>query len=163
MNNDHTSDLVITRIFDAPIARVWKAWTDQEEMKKWWGPKYFTSPFVNIDFRVGGKYLACMRGKPGPDMPEQDFWNTGTYKEIVPMKKIIATDSFSDAKGNIVPSTSIGMPELPMEMEVAFHFEDVGGKTKVTIWHSDMSEGEMKKNAMQGWNETLDKLEKILQ
>src|SRR5450759_217771 len=38
-------ELVITRIFNAPRERVWKAWTDPEQVKRWWGPKAFTSPY----------------------------------------------------------------------------------------------------------------------
>jgi uncharacterized protein YndB with AHSA1/START domain len=53
--------LVIKRIFDAPRELLWKAWSDPEQMKRWWGPKGFTTPVCKIDFRVGGVYLYCMR------------------------------------------------------------------------------------------------------
>ena len=53
--------LVMTRVFDAPRELVWKAWTDPEMLMKWWGPKGFTCPHCEIDLRVGGKYLYCMR------------------------------------------------------------------------------------------------------
>ena len=54
-------DLIITRAFDAPRELVWKAWTDPEQVKRWWGPKDFTAPFCKIDLRVRGKYLYCDR------------------------------------------------------------------------------------------------------
>src|SRR3990172_1566932 len=57
-------ELVIERIFDAPRALVWKAWTDPEMATKWWGPKGFTCPHCEIDLRVGGKDLNFMRGPP---------------------------------------------------------------------------------------------------
>jgi uncharacterized protein YndB with AHSA1/START domain len=44
-------ELFITRIFDAPRERVWKAWTEPELMKRWWGPKAYTSPYCKIDLR----------------------------------------------------------------------------------------------------------------
>jgi len=50
--------------------------------EKGWGRQTFTAPAIAIDFRVGGKALFCMRGKPSPEAPEQDFWSTGTYKEM---------------------------------------------------------------------------------
>src|SRR4030095_6717295 len=53
-------DLVFTRVFDAPIAQVWKAWSDPELIKKWWGPDRFACPLAKIDFRVGGTSLVCM-------------------------------------------------------------------------------------------------------
>jgi uncharacterized protein YndB with AHSA1/START domain len=49
--------MVVTRVFDAPRALVWKAWTDPQYVMQWWGPKSFTAPFCKIDFRVGGKFL----------------------------------------------------------------------------------------------------------
>lgn len=152
--------LVITRIFDAPIATVWKYWSDSEYLKKWWGPKDFTSPVSKIDFRVGGKYLNCMRGKPSPDAPEQDFWSTGTYKEIVPMKKIVVIDSFSDKDGNIVSAEQYGMKGFPMELEVTFMFEDLGDKTKMTLRHAGIAniDEKMREGMNQGWNESFDKL-----
>lgn len=156
------SQLVITRVFDAPIQQVWHAWIDAETMKKWWGPATFTSPFVSIDFRVGGKYLSCMHGAPGPGMPEQDFWSTGEYKEIVPMKKFVATDHFSDKDGNIISPNSVGMPgKWDEDMILTVEFEEMGDKTKVTITHTGHPE-EMMQNATMGWNQSLDKMEQVL-
>ena len=48
------SELVITRVFDAPRELVWNAWTEPERVKRWWGPQSFTAPFCRIDLRVGG-------------------------------------------------------------------------------------------------------------
>jgi uncharacterized protein YndB with AHSA1/START domain len=59
-------DIVITRILDASREKLWKAWTDPEHEKRWWGPKDFTAPHISIDFLVGGKFVYCMRGA-GPD------------------------------------------------------------------------------------------------
>ena len=47
-------ELIIERIFDAPRALVWEAWTDPEQVQRWWGPQGFTTPFCTIDLRVGG-------------------------------------------------------------------------------------------------------------
>src|SRR5689334_16426621 len=71
--------LTFEREFDAPVELVWKAWTDPEMIKKWWGPKYWSSSEAKIDFKVGGKYLLNMRGKMGPDMPDMENWSGGTY------------------------------------------------------------------------------------
>ena len=96
--------LVISRVFDAPREVVWKVWIDPELVKRWWGPKYFTAPVAKIDFRVGGRYLYDMRSPDG-----QDYWSTGTYREIVPLERIVATDSFADEQGNIVPASHYGI------------------------------------------------------
>src|SRR5206468_10783553 len=60
-------ELVLARMFDAPRERVWKAWTEPAEVKRWWGPKDFTVPSCKIDLRVGGTYLYCMRSPEGRD------------------------------------------------------------------------------------------------
>ena len=145
--------LVIERIFDAPVELVWKAWTDPEHMKRWFGPRDYTCPVVEIDLRVGGKNLNCMRSSEG-----QDIWSTGTYKEIVPMKRLVITDSFADENGNPVPATHYGMPEMPMEMLISVEFEDLGGRTKMTLRHEGLPAGDMREGAGQGWSESFDKL-----
>src|SRR5512143_289293 len=89
--------VVITRVFEAPRELVWKAWTECERLIRWWGPKGFTTPFCKTDLHVGGVYVNCMRSPDG-----KDYWSTGIYREIVPPKRIVCTDSFADEKGNIV-------------------------------------------------------------
>ena len=152
--NKNKNELIITRIFDAPSELVWRAWTNPEMMKKWWGPKIFTAPTIKIDFRVGGKYLYCMRDPEG-----KNYWSTGIYREIVPMKKIVATDSFADEKGNVVSASYYGMQsDFPMEMTVIIAFEEQKGKTKMTLRHVGMPTGQMEEMAGQSWNESFDKL-----
>lgn len=149
--------LVIERIFDAPRELVWKAWTEPERMMRWWGPKVFTTPVCKIDFRVGGVFLNCMRSPEG-----QDYWSTGVYREIVPLERIVCTDSFADEKGNVVPASHYGMTDMPLEMLVTVTFEDMGGKTRMTLRHSGLPAGEMSDGAGQGWGESFDKLAEYL-
>ena len=59
--------IVITRLFEAPRERVWKAWTEPELVKRWWGPEGFTAPSIKIDLKVGGKYVFAMHGPPGSE------------------------------------------------------------------------------------------------
>ena len=152
-DTQQTQELVIERVFDAPLERVWEAWTDPEQMKKWWGPKDFTAPTVEIDLKEGGKYLNCMRSPDG-----HEFWSTGVYREIVPMERLVITDSFADEQGNVVPGAHYGMPDVPLETEVTVTFEDQEGKTKMTLRHAGMPVGEHGSQAQSGWNESLDKL-----
>lgn len=147
-------EIIIRRVFDAPRELVWKAWIDPEHFQRWWGPKDYTCPFCQMDLRVGGKYLNCMRSPEG-----QDFWSTGVYREIVPLQRIVYTDSFADAEGNVVPATHYGMsPDFPLEMLVTVTLEDYEGKTKMTLKHSGLPAGEMGELAGSGWNESFDKL-----
>jgi len=143
--------ITITRVFDAPLELVWKVWTEPEHIMKWWGPKGYTAPFSTIDLRVGGTYLSCMRSAEG-----RDIWSTGVFREIVPMKRIVVTDSFADAEGNVVPATHYGFgADFPLELLVTVTFEEVEGKTKLTLRHAGFPEGDF--GELAGWNESLDK------
>ncbi len=72
---NETERMVVTRVFDAPRALVWEAWTNPKYVMQWWGPKGFTAPFCEMDFRVGGKFLCCMRAPDG-----QEGWNNETME-----------------------------------------------------------------------------------
>ena len=154
--------LVIERVFDAPRELVWKAWTEPELVMRWWGPKGFTAPAAEIDFRVGGKILFAMQSADFND--GRPIWSTGVYREIIPYERIVCTDSFADEKGNVVPATEYGMtPDFPLEMLLTVEFEDIGGgKTKLTLRHEGLPAGEMTEGAGAGWNESLDKLAESL-
>jgi uncharacterized protein YndB with AHSA1/START domain len=147
--------VVITRVFNASRELAWKAWTECGHLMRWWGPKGFTTPFCRIDLREGGAYHNCMRSSDG-----KDYWSTGVYREIVPTERIVCTDSFADEKGNVVPATAYGMSaDYPLEMRVTVTFEEMEGKTKLTLQHAlgpvPASEADLCK---QGWSESLDKL-----
>ncbi len=151
-------DLVITRVFGAPVALVWGAWTDPEHLTQWHGPKDFTCPAYTVDLRVGGRYHGCMRGADG-----KDYWSTGTYREIVPLRKLVCTDSFADAEGNVVPGSHYGLPEdFPLEMLVTVTFEERDGKTTMTLVHAGLPAGEIGEMTGAGWRESFDKLAKTL-
>jgi len=153
-------DLTITRIFDAPREIVWAIWTEPEFVRRWWGPEGFTAPVARVDLRVGGKYLYCMRSSDC-----EDFWSTGVYKEIVPFERIVATDSFADEMGIIVPAAHYGMDGVwPKELLVTVTFEEEkDGKTRFTLVHSGLPPGEQMELAEAGWNESFEKLDRVLE
>jgi len=146
-------DLVLTRVFDAPREAVWKAWTDPRRLMRWWGPQGFTSPSCQMDLRVGGKYLFCMRSPEG-----RDYWSTGVYHDIVPMERIVLTDSFADEKGNVVPASHYGMQGAwPLELLVTVTFENDRGKTIMTLRHAGLPSDAMG-DCEDGWSGSFDKL-----
>lgn len=153
-----TKDLVITRIFNAPLELVWRAWTDPKHVMRWWGPVPFTSPAATIDFRVGGRFLFCMRSPEG-----EDYWTLGVYREIVPHERIVYSDYFSDAQGNIVPAAHYGLPgDWPEETRVTLTFEEHNGKTKMMLRHAGIPAGESSEMTESGWKTSLDKLAESL-
>lgn len=152
-----TEDMLIERLFDAPRDQVWRCWTEPEQLMKWWGPKDFGSPAATIDFRVGGKYHFCMRMPDG-----KDLWSTGNYQEIVPMERIVFTDSFADPEGNVVSSAYYNMGDTwPEVLKVTLTFEQQGDKTRFTLFHEDIPVSDLAL-CMKGWNESFDKMEAVL-
>ena len=149
------NEIVIHRVFDLPITKVWKAFTEPEQFKKWWGPNGFTCPSSKMDARVGGKYLNCMRGPDG-----KEYWSTGVVKEFVPEKKLVITDSFSDEHGNITSASELGMPgDWPRELLITINLDEAHSATKLRLIHEGVPD-EMREECIKGWNESLDKLEK---
>lgn len=150
--------MFITRVFNAPVEKVWRAWTDPELVKQWWGPEHFTSPGAKIDFRVGGKYLFGMRDPDG-----NDYWSTGEYVEIVPLKRIVYTDSFSDADGNVISPRQFGLSaDFPESQEITLTFEDLGGQTLLRIASASMPRDEFFEMARSGMSTSLDKLARVV-
>ena len=89
----------------------------------------------------------------------RDFWSTGVYREIVPLERLVCSDSFADEKGNVVPASHYGMgSDFPLELQVTVTFEDQDGKTKMTLRHVGMPAGQMSEMAEAGWTGSFDKL-----
>jgi uncharacterized protein YndB with AHSA1/START domain len=93
----------------------------------------------------------------------KEYWGTGVFREIIPMERLVFTDSFADANGNVVPATHYGMgADFPLEMLVTVTFEDQDGKTKMTLRHSGLPAGPESEGTHQGWSESFDKLAESL-
>ena len=151
-------DLVITRLFDAPVEAVWKAWTDPEFVTRWWGPTGFTSCECKIDFREGGQFVFCMRA-PKEFQGGQAFYTSGVYRKIVPMKLIEFSQGLSDKEGNRIDPTTLGMPaEFPKEIPSALVFKSVGKMTELTATEYGWTVGQMRDMSEAGLNQCLDKL-----
>jgi len=154
-------DLVVTRVFDAPIELVWKAWTDPEYVMQWWGPTGFTCPLAEMDFREGGVSLVCMRAPK--DFGGQDMYNTWTYKKIVPMQQIEYILNFTDKDGKAFDPAEMGLPAgTPREVRNVNTFKDLGnGKTEMTVTEYDWTVGHMMEMSKMGLEQCLDKMAAI--
>ncbi len=153
--NLSTGEVVHTRLIDAPRERLFAAFTEPEEIVRWWGPKGFTTPACKVDLRKGGVFHYCMRSPEG-----KDYWGKGIYRDIVWNERIVYTDSFSDEKGGTLPPTAYGLsPDWPVETKVTVEFGLLGTETKLTIRHeipsAPPSEIDM---CRQGWAEMIDRL-----
>ena len=134
--------LVIERIFDAPREVVFEAWTMAEHLARWWGPKDFTLPSCEIDFRVGGSYRFCMRSPAG-----EDHWVWGEYREIVEFERIAFTWNREDFSGMIWSSTIVDLS-----------FADSRNGTVFTLRQGRFETAPFCEEHRFGWSECLDRL-----
>jgi|SoiMethySBSTD1v2_1073268.scaffolds.fasta_scaffold190331_3 uncharacterized protein YndB with AHSA1/START domain len=117
---------VISRVFDAPRDLVWKAYSELDALKQWWGPKGFTWVTGTLDFRPGGMFHYGMRSPNG-----QEMWGRFIYREIVKPERMVYVVSFSDPKGG--QTRHFMSPEWPLEMLNTATFTEEGGKTILTL------------------------------
>lgn len=119
-----TSDreIVIRRTIAAPLARVWQAWTDPDEVAQWWGPDGFTTTTDSFDLRSGGMWRFTMHG-PMPNGEVRDFPNRIIYQEVDPPHRLVYTHD-DDTDGNAPDSITF---------ITTVTFEPDGENTKVTL------------------------------
>ena len=139
----------LTHVVDAPVELVWAAWTDPRHMAQWWGPKGFTNPVCELDLRQGGAIRIHMRGPDGTIYPM-----TGAFKEIVPPERLVFTSVARDTDGKPL-----------LEGHNIITFEDVGGKTKVTVLSRAVGlvpiAAQMLAGMEAGWTQSLERLAEL--
>lgn len=86
----NNTDLTLERTLNAPRDLVWKAWTTPEHLKKWWAPKPYETPEVEMDFKPGGKFRTRMTGPDGFDTGKG---GEGCFLEIIEGEKIVWTSA----------------------------------------------------------------------
>jgi uncharacterized protein YndB with AHSA1/START domain len=144
-------ELVLTRLIDAPRAKLYRAWTEPELLKQWFAPKPYTTPVAELNVRPGGANLIVMRGPDGKDMP-----NRGVYLEVVENERLVFTDAYSKA----------WEPSVKPFMTVILTFEDEAGKTRYTarVRHWTVADRETHENMgfHKGWGICTDQLEALV-
>lgn len=140
-------ELVISRVIDAPRERVFEAWTDPDQLKRWWGPHGMTTPVCEMDLRPGGVFRTVMRDPGGAEYP-----NEGVFVEVAKPERLVFTEAFGED----------GRPSE--EARATITFEDPGGgETRLTArWlHASVADREAHERMgfAQGWGEMLDRLE----
>jgi uncharacterized protein YndB with AHSA1/START domain len=159
MEKNTANDFVISRVLNAPRDRVWKAWTEREQLMQWFGPKGVTIPVATMDLRPGGIFHYCIRTPDGHEM-----WGKWTFREIEAPEKLVLIATFSDAQGGITRHPMAA--DWPLETLSTTTFEEHNGNTTLTIRWSpwNASEAEIKKFAesqagmQQGWGGTFEQL-----
>ena len=155
------TDLVMTRVFDAGIEQVWKAWVDPSDVMRWWGPTGCTCPMAQIDFREGGVSLVSMH--PPKEFGDQDLYSTWAYRKIAPMERIEYIHNLADKDGHKIDPTSLGMPpDFPRDQRHTILFKALGAnKTELTVTEHDWPVGQMMEMSRMGMEQCLDKMAAI--
>lgn len=144
-------ELVLTRIFDAPAAKVYRCWTDPDLLRQWFAPRPFTTPIVETDVRPGGTNRFVMQDEAGNQYPNQ-----GVYLEVIKDRKLVFTDAF----------TSAWRPSAKPFFVGEIHFEEENGKTKYTAiarhWTKEDKETHEQMGFHEGWGQCADQLAELL-
>jgi uncharacterized protein YndB with AHSA1/START domain len=137
--------LTLTRNYAAEPEKVWRAWTDPQALKQWWGPGPGESvSLAELDVRVGGRFRIRFGGADG-----NEHECAGIYKEVVKPKKLVFTWSW--------PRTT---PER--ESVVTMLFNAKGGGTELVFKHEQFFDEKARDDHQRGWTGLLEKLDDYL-
>jgi uncharacterized protein YndB with AHSA1/START domain len=158
-------EFVITRVLDAPRARVFHAWTDPAQMAKWWGPHSVTNPVCDMDVRPGGTYRIVMRGPDGTEYPVK-----GTFREIKPPAQLIMTMDASEHPKewhDLVKPDRTDKEKNPCGLMLdTVIFEDLGVKTRLTVRtrfeSPEIRDAMLKMGMTDGWAQSLERLADVV-
>lgn len=142
------NELVIIRVFAAPRALVWKMFTEIKHALAWGGPRDYPMIRLEADLRPGGKWRGCLRAKDSGE----ELWQSGVYREILPLERLVYTFAWDEESGNI-----------PTETLVTIQFEDEGDtKTKMTFRQAPFETSERREGHRKGWSSAFDRLDDYL-
>ena len=144
MTNDADTVLRMERTFDAPVDLVFRAFTEPEQIVRWWGPEGFHIPESEFTVEVGGGFRTCMRG------PESDHWVQGKYTELIVNERLAFTWAW-EADGEPGPAT-----------RVTIDFEARGGQTVIQLVHEGFAEIEGRDAHGDGWASSFNCLDQVL-
>ena len=137
--------LKVSRVFDAPRERVFRAWTDPRVLEKWWGPPGFSCPLAQVDLRTGGAYRLGMKPPQG-----ETFYLGGTFREVRPPERLVYTWQWEeDTEGT-------------GETLVTVEFKDLGARTEVVLTHERFPDAGAVRRHGDGWNGCLESLAHLL-
>jgi len=147
--------LQLKRVFDAPRDLVFKAWTDANQFKHWFGAAACggsSLQSLHVDARVGGKYRIQVRRADG-----EYFTTVGIYREVKPPERLVFTWQFEkDGSGH-----EFGEVEPP-EMLVTLEFKARGKQTELILTHEKFASGESRDRHEEGWTRCLNELGKFV-
>jgi uncharacterized protein YndB with AHSA1/START domain len=137
--------LTLERFYPVAPEKVWRAWTDPQALKRWFGPGG-PQPvaLAELDVRVGGRLRVCFGGADGNEHEVR-----GVYREVVPHRRLVFTWSW--------PRTT---PER--ESLVSIELRKAGRGTELIFTHAQHFDEAVRDGHRRGWSESFAKLETYL-
>lgn len=141
-------ELVITRVFDAPRALVWRAWTDPVQLMKWWGPTHHPATHLTMDVRPGGVWRNCLRSVETGN----ELWHHGVFYEVVTPERLVFSFVWEEEG------------ERGIENLVTITLADQGGnKTLLTLHQTPFQSDGERDGHGEGWSSSFGRLADYLE
>jgi uncharacterized protein YndB with AHSA1/START domain len=134
--------LVVAREVAAPRSRVLDAWTEREQLLHWWGPRELPCASFERELRQGGVYRSCLRSSHGTER-----WMRGVYREIRWLERLVFTHAWVDERG-----------ETGRETLVTVTFEDLAGRTRVTLRQGPFASAHERDAHERGWRVCFERM-----
>ena len=143
--------LTITRDFQAPRHRVWKAWTRPDEIVLWHGPSFYRAAEVNADVRVGGAWRACLKSDNAEDVV---LWQSGQYLVVMPPERLEFTFAWETPNHEDGPG---------VQTHVIVRLDELAnGGTRMHFSQTGFLSKKSETSHSAGWKGTFDRLEGLL-
>ena len=156
-----TNEVLVVRELDAAPEVAWRAWSDPEQIRQWWGPTGFTCTRADVDFRVGGSTLVTMQAPA--EYGGFSMHNRWTYTAITEPSRIEFVSTFADADGNVVDPAAVGIPPgVPAEVPHVVDLEPLpDGRTRVTVTEYGYTQEDARAQSELGQEQCLDKMQAL--
>ncbi len=152
----------VTKTFNAPVETLWRVWVEPELVKRWWGPKHFTSPVARMDFREGGRSVVSMMAPA--EMGGFQHYSLWEYVKIAPYTTIEFIQSICNEDGNKIPPTSVGLPaDFPLDVRTVVSFSKLTDKTTEMTVTEYADFGSISNFAQIGLEQTVEKIAAIFE
>jgi uncharacterized protein YndB with AHSA1/START domain len=155
-----TYQVVATRELTATPEQAWRAWSDPELVRQWWGPTGFSCPRADIDFREGGRSLVSMQA------PEEYggmlLHNSWTYTNISEPSRLEFVLNFVEERGNVLDPAVLGLLGVPKDVRHVITLRPIeGGRTELTVTEYGYSSAAARDQSHAGLEQSLDKMQAI--
>lgn len=135
-------ELTLMRVFQAPRALVWHAFTEPEHLMKWWGPTHHPATHLSMDVRPGGLWRNCLQSiETG-----KELWQHGVFHEVVPPERLVFSFVWEDEG------------ERGIENLVTITFADQDAKTLLTLHQAPFQSIDERDGHGEGWGSSFDRL-----